>query len=115
MKTYIDWESKSDKSLLAQIGEYIRHHRLKINRTQTEVAKDADISRSTLSLLERGETVTTTTLIKVLRVLNELSVMDAFFVQQEISPLAVIEAQKKEKQRARNNNQVNEPESDWEW
>ena len=115
-KSYIDWNSYSDKSLLEQFGEYVRHHRLRQNKTQTEVAKNADISRSTLSLLERGETVTTTTLVKVLRVLNQLSIMDIFRVEQEISPIEVIKAQKKERQRARkSDNQVNEPDSNWEW
>ena len=47
---------------------------------------DAGISRSTLSLLERGETVTLSTLIQVLRVLGQLNIMQAFTVQQNISP-----------------------------
>jgi DNA-binding Xre family transcriptional regulator len=50
------------------------------------LSHEAGISRSTLSLLERGETVTLATLLQVLRVLDQLQMMDAFVVEPRISP-----------------------------
>jgi len=79
----------------------VRHHRIEQNKTQGELAKAAGISRSTLSLLERGETVTVTTLIQVLRVLDQLNIMSAFEVRENISPLALARLQKEKRQRAR--------------
>lgn len=79
----------------------MRHHRIEQNKTQGELAKAAGISRSTLSLLERGETVTVTTLIQVLRVLDQLNIMSAFEVRENISPLALARLQKEKRQRAR--------------
>jgi len=49
------WSSSSDKGLTEQIGAFVRHHRIEQNKTQGELAKAAGISRSTLSLLERGD------------------------------------------------------------
>jgi transcriptional regulator with XRE-family HTH domain len=63
------------------------------------LAEDAGISRSTLSLLERGETVTVATLIRVLRVLDQLQIMDVFVITQHQSPLALAKAEKKKRQR----------------
>jgi len=76
----------SDKALCETIGAFIRHHWLGQNKTQEAVATAAGLSRSTLSLLERGETVTTSTLIHVLRVLDLLYVMDPFQVRPKQVP-----------------------------
>lgn len=94
------WSSSSDKGLTEQIGAFVRHHRMEQNKTQGELAKAAGISRSTLSLLERGETVTITTLIQVLRVLDQLNIMSVFEVRKTLSPLALARLQKGKRKRA---------------
>jgi len=94
------WLSMSDKALTEQIGSFVRHHRMEQNRTQDELATAAGISRSTLSLLERGKTVTVTTLIQVLRVLDQLNIMNVFEVRETLSPLALARLQKKKRKRA---------------
>ena len=103
----------SDAALSQQIGAFVKHQRMEQNRTQDMVASAAGISRSTLSLLERGETVTLATLIQVLRVLDQLHVMNAFEIQQRISPLALAKAEKEKRKRARNSNPNNTEESNW--
>jgi transcriptional regulator with XRE-family HTH domain len=99
-KSFTEWDSKSDYSLTKQIGAFIRHHRMEQNKTQDQLAKEAGISCSTLSLLERGEAVIVATLIQVLRVLHQLTIMDAFVVREKISPLALAKFRKKKSQRA---------------
>ncbi len=101
-KSFTNWISMSDQALAAHIGTFVRHHRMAQNKTQDELATAAGISRSTLSLLERGETVTLTTLIQVLRVLDLLQVMSAFEVNEALSPLALAKLQKEKRQRASN-------------
>lgn len=103
----------SDDALARQVGLFIKHHRLEQNKTQELVAKAAGISRSTLSLLEKGEAVTLATLIQVLRVLDQLQVMAAFEVQQNISPLALAKAEKEKRKRARSTKTNNEEKSSW--
>ena len=89
----------TDDRILKQIGVFVKHHRMQQNKTQAVLAEDASISRSTLSLLERGETVTVATLIRVLRVLDQLQIMDVFVITQHQSPLALSKAEKKKRQR----------------
>jgi len=101
-KAFKEWYSMSDSALAAHIGVFVQHHRLEQNKTQDMLSREAGISRSTLSLLERGETVTLATLIQVLRVLNQLQVMDAFEVHQRISPIALAKAEQEKRKRARN-------------
>lgn len=111
--SFTNWASMSDQALAAHIGAFVRHHRLEQNRTQDALAHAAGISRSTLSLLERGQTVTLATLIQVLRVLDRLQVMDAFVVEQRVSPLALARMQKEKRQRARGTQGDDTTESEW--
>jgi transcriptional regulator with XRE-family HTH domain len=90
----------TDQSLLKTIGTFVRHHRLKQNKSQSKVAQEAGISRSTLSLMERGEKTVVSNLLKVLRVLDKLALLEVFKVQEEISPVDYLKMRKKERQRA---------------
>ncbi len=116
-KSFKDWASMNDKALAAYIGAFARYHRMEQNKTQDELSAAAGISRSTLSLLERGETVTVTTLIQVLRVLDQLQVLSAFDVKETMmSPLALAKLQKDKRQRARTKSKKkgeNSKQTDW--
>ncbi len=99
--SYRNWDAMSDKALSQHLGAFIKHHRMEQNKTQDALSKAAGISRSTLSLLERGETVTLSTLLQVLRVLNQLYVLEAFNVVKIISPMALVKEAKAQRYRAR--------------
>ena len=111
--SYIDWPSMSDIALMEKIGNFIRHHRLNQNRAQNDVAKAAGLSRSTLSLMERGEKISLSSLIQVLRVLDLLHVMDAFQINTEISPLEYARLQTNKRQRARSNKEAPNTDTGW--
>lgn len=97
---FTNWQSMSDKALTMHIGAFIKHLRMESNKTQDLLANEAGISRSTLSLLERGETVTLATLIQVLRILDKLNVLEAFSIKETVSPLALAKIEKKKRKRA---------------
>ena len=98
--SYTNWEALSDKSLMETIGNFIQSHRLQQNKTQSQVANAAGISRSTLSLLERGEKVRMDSFIQVLRVLGLLYIMEVFKIQQQISPVEYARLKKKQRKQA---------------
>ena len=98
--SYQDWSLMSDKALLEQIGQFVQSHRLNQNKSQDQVAEAAGMSRSTLSLLERGEKVRIDSLIQVLRVLDLLYIMDVFKVKEQISPLEYAKLRKKQRKQA---------------
>lgn len=100
----MNWNILSDKALEEQIGLYIRRTRQQQNKTQEEVANAANISRSTLSLLERGESGNLKTLIQVLRVLDRLFLLKGFQYEEQLSPIALAKAQRKSRERVRRNN-----------
>ncbi|MCK5808604.1 helix-turn-helix domain-containing protein [bacterium] len=111
-----EWASMSDKALIQTIGKFIKQHRLNQNRSQSVVAKAAGISRSTLSLLERGEKVSIGSLMQVLRILDLLHIMTVFEVDDEISPIEYAKLKKKQKQRAsRKNGALSQRDEGVEW
>ncbi|MEP2772917.1 MAG: helix-turn-helix transcriptional regulator [Fulvivirga sp.] len=110
----MDWNTLSDQALTETLGGFIKQNRLDQNRTQQEVADKAGISRSTLSLLERGETVTLNTFIRVLRVLDLLHIMDTFEVKPQLSPIELAKMQRDQRKRARKTTDNDEkPASEW--
>ncbi len=111
--SYTNWHAMSDNTLEKHIGNYIKHHRLKQNRTQSNLANEAGISRSTLSLLERGQSTTLPSLIRVLRVLDLLHIMEVFNVQTHISPLKLAKLEQAKRQRASEKKVSKQNKSDW--
>lgn len=114
-KPYVNWSEKSDKSLIETIGKFIQTNRLNQNKSQHEVATAAGISRSTLSLLERGEKVRMDSFIQVLRVLDLLYIMDIFQVQDQISPLAYAKLKKKKRKKASPKKNIDDNKDDLGW
>jgi len=111
--SYNHISSLSDFAIGKTIGSFIKHHRVAKNLTQETTATQAGISRSTLGLLEKGETVTLATLIQVLRALDMLHVLEAFQVKKQISPMALAKLQQKERQRASGSKSTTSKKSDW--
>lgn len=90
----------TDDYLMKQIGVFIRFHRMNQNKTQAIISQKAGISRSTLSLLENGKTVTLLSFIQVLRTLKLLDIMENFNTHIEISPILLAKAERKNRKRA---------------
>lgn len=103
----------SDKALAEHIGHFVKEKRLERNTTQQQLAHAAGISRSTLSLLEKGEVVTLATLLQVLRVLDQLQVLDVFTIRPVVSPIQVAEMEMKIRKRARKKDDSSSTSSNW--
>ena len=92
--------SYSDGAILRQIGEFIKSTRIDQNLTQGELANKAALSRSTISLVERGENISLTNLLKILRVLDALYVLGRFKIEPQISPLRLAKEDGKKRRRS---------------
>lgn len=111
--TNTEWVSMSDGAIIDTIGQYIKHHRLAQNRTQAQIAEDAGINRWTLSQIEKGEAITMTSLIQILRALDLLNIFKIFNIETGISPIELAKMEKKKRQRARNKGNNEQTGIDW--
>lgn len=114
-KTNIKWASLSDNAVLSQIGEYLRHERLKQNQTQVKVAENAGINRWTINKIEKGEAISLTSLIQILRALKLMNVFSSFKIENEISPIELAKLEQRKRKRASPNSayKTNSGENEW--
>lgn len=114
-KTNIIRPAMSNNAILEIMGSFIRHHRLNQNKTQSQLANDAGINRSTLFEFEQGRGGNLISLIQLLRALNQLHALDQFEVQQnELSPIQLAELAQAKRKRASRIKKTNKiPKSDW--
>lgn len=76
-----------------RLGERLRALRIQRDLTQAELAEAANVSLGALKRLERGSGSTTTTLVSVLRALDQERWLDALGpVPSRFNPLDVLEA-----------------------
>ena len=105
----------SDHSILEIIGNRIADYRLERNLTQTELAKEAGVSKSTVVRLEDGCSIQLVNLIRVLRALNMLENIDTFLPEIPASPLELIKLKGKRRRRASTKRSKPSPKQDWTW
>ncbi|MCU0327877.1 MAG: helix-turn-helix domain-containing protein [Chitinophagales bacterium] len=77
-------EKSSVNEYMKKIGSFIRYNRILQNKCQEDVYLEAGISKSTLSLLERGYNTSMQTIIKILKVLNVSDVLDSFHISDSV-------------------------------
>jgi transcriptional regulator with XRE-family HTH domain len=95
-----NWIAYSDKAIMEIMGDFIKHQRLQQNKSQQQLAKEAGIARSTLSMVEKGENNHLLVFIQILRALNLLYLLQEFKVSQQISPLLLAKMEKSKRLRA---------------
>lgn len=115
--TNIKYQGLSDKAVLLKLGFFLKQTRLSQNKTQEQLATDAGLNRWTISQIEKGESITLTSFIQVLRALDALFFLEQFEVEDEISPLEYASLKKRERKRAGRNDssssQANEEQLGW--
>ena len=74
--------------------------RLEQNPTQAELAHEAGMSKRTIERLEGGESIHTTNLVRVLRVLGLLANLNELVPTPVPSPLVVLRSKQKRRKRA---------------
>ena len=108
------WIAMSDTALLATIGSFVKHKRVEQNKSQAQLANEAGINRSTLSLFENGVSSNMLTFLQVLRALKLLPMLSEFQATRQLSPIQLAKLEKSQKIRAaRTGKQVPKPKSDW--
>lgn len=110
-----NWIAMSDNAIIGTIGNFIKQKRLKENKSQVLLAKEAGLNRSTLAQIENGVSITLSSLIQILRVLDLLHVLDIFTVEEKISPMKYAKMKEKKRLRARKKNTESDSNEDIGW
>ncbi len=105
----MDLYGMSDRAILREIGRRLRRLRLEQNLSQQSVAELAGLSRTTVSMLERGTPASILTLISLLRALRALDELDAFLPELGPSPLQLAKMKGRQRVRASRRSAATEP------
>ena len=76
----------SDVAILGWIGNHMRSARLKQNITQKSLADAAGVSLSSLKKIEKGEICSCDSLLRVMRTLGKLDILQPLVDEEQMSP-----------------------------
>ena len=76
----------SDVVICNQIGGKLKSIRLRQNITQQSLAESADVSLSTIKKIEKGEIRSFDSLLRVLRILGKLDILQPLVEEEQLSP-----------------------------
>jgi transcriptional regulator with XRE-family HTH domain len=95
----------SDDAVMREAGRRIAQLRIDLNYTQEYLAKQAGVGKRTLERLENGMQVQTTNLIRVLRILGRLDILEELLPSGDMRPMD-LRFKKGRRQRARTSSLV---------
>ena len=92
----------NDMAILTKIGEKLKTVRLKQNITQQSLAEAANVSLSTVKKNEKGEIRSFDALLRLLRTLGKLDVLQPLVEEEQLSPseyYEMVQASKKHQRK----------------
>ncbi len=95
------FQQYSDKELIRKWGEKLKALRLAANLSQTDLAEQTGMSRSSIAEIEKGRNFSIASLLSIARALNFLDQFEYFFKEEtyELSPMEIYEREQKKKKR----------------
>jgi transcriptional regulator with XRE-family HTH domain len=88
----MDLYSLTDSALIERLGGKVVELRIASNMTQAELSGAAGVGVSTVREAEKGGNVSLTKLIRILRALRRLDLLESFFAPAPVSPIAAAKA-----------------------
>ena len=107
--------SMNDAAVVKTIGTFIKQKRLQMNKSQAFLAKEAGLNRSTIIKIENGESINLSSLVQILRVLNQLHTLVSFIVEDEISPIEYARLKESQRKKASKRKEVKNSEDEAKW
>ena len=90
----------TDDAVLAELGFRLARARLERDLTQQQLADQAGVSVDTVRRLERKQSITLTGLLRILRALGQLDVLDLLLQAELASPIEQLERERGRRRRA---------------
>jgi transcriptional regulator with XRE-family HTH domain len=91
----------SDKTVLSELGSRLAQTRLERNISQSRLASEAGVAKTTVERLERGGGIQLESFIRILRALSLLDRLDIVLSEPLPSPIERLKLQGRQRRRAR--------------
>jgi transcriptional regulator with XRE-family HTH domain len=90
----------TDQTILKEIGRRLEQIRIARSLTQAELSRRAGIGKRTLERIESGRSAQFSTIVRILRVLESIDIIDTLFAEPGNSPMALLKLKEKPRKRA---------------
>ena len=105
----------SDDAVLKEFGSRIAQYRLNQDKTQAALAQEAGVSSRTMTRVERGHSVQSSSLIRILRALKLVENIDRLIPEPVVSPVQQLIMQGKQRKRASSKLVKSQQKGAWSW
>ena len=96
-----DVYSLTDRVLLVEMGQKIKRLRISEHLSQKQLSEQSGLSVFSISQIENGSNPSVLSLLMLLRALGCLEYLSAFWADEPINPIALIDYEKTHPQRQR--------------
>jgi len=108
-------DAESDHAILLELGNRLTRRRIAMRLTQADLAEQAGVGKRTVERIEAGESTQTTTLVRLLHVLDLLPALDALVPAESARPMELLRHGGSMPRRVRKRAQTESQASDWRW
>ncbi|MBO4691813.1 MAG: helix-turn-helix domain-containing protein [Bacteroidales bacterium] len=95
------WIELSDPAILKKLGKRLKDYRISQRFKQQELAEESGVGISTIAKIEKGQSVSFSLLISVMRTLGLLENLELLVPEQRISPFELLKLKGKQVKRVR--------------
>jgi putative transcriptional regulator len=96
----IDFSTASSEAIIAALGQRLDEIRLSRNTSQADLAREAGVSRSTLTRLQSGKPVSLDSFVRVMQALRLTDHLAALLPDPGVRPVDRVQLDKPARQRA---------------
>lgn len=107
--------SLSEPAVLEELGSRLALMRVQKNISQAQLALETGLAKRTIEYIESGRRASTSTFIRILRVLGILDRLDLVLPDSEPSPMEVLRSQGKRRKRASSRGIKSKESVSWKW
>lgn len=89
------------KDITEMIAKYIKINRIRLNKTQKDLAEESGVSLMTLRRAENGKVLSLETLVAILEVFGDLENLKSMFVINDKTPRRLLSQNNEQRERVR--------------
>jgi putative transcriptional regulator len=112
MNLKYDFTTSSSGAIAAALGKRLEAIRLSKNISQAELARQAGVSRSTMTRIADGQSISLDSFIRVVKALGLADHLAALLPDPEVRPVELVSRAGQQRRRASRKRKATEP---WSW
>lgn len=89
----------TDAAVLQELGTRSARRRIDASLTQAQLAEEAGVSKRTVERIEAGHSTDFVMILRILRALKLIEVLDGLIPDQPLSPIALLKQKGRERKR----------------